>query len=196
MTQATHTFAELLRQYREARDISKADLARALDVSPGYMYQLETGRTTAPQMDRVRALAQALRLCPELIAVRGQYHRYHELSEQVFAILGDVTPDIQCLALDEAWLDVTGSQRLFGDGPTIALAIKRRVKDETGLTISVGVGPKKVARGTNVTSTPCTKRSMLNSLKSMRSVADRGLQLSSTSLSRQSASITQAVVPS
>src|SRR5690606_18939200 len=71
--------------------------------------------------------------------------RYVEASRQFFAILGDYSPDVEGLSLDEAFLDVTGSERLLGDGKTIALAIKRRVREEISLVASVGVAPIKLA---------------------------------------------------
>lgn len=86
-------------------------------------------------------MAEALRRCPRVVRVPPRFERYHALSEQVFAILGDFTPDVEPMSLDEAYLDVTGSQRLLGDGPSIARAIKARVRDEVRLTISVGVAP-------------------------------------------------------
>ena len=87
--------------------------------------------------------AMALRLCPHAIVVRGRFDAYRIASRQVFAILADYTPLVQPLSIDEAFLDVTGSLRLFGDGPTIAREIRRRVKEVTGLTCSVGVAPNK-----------------------------------------------------
>lgn len=85
----------------------------------------------------------ALRLCPHAIVVRGRFEAYRTASRQVFAIVSDYTPLVQPLSIDEAFLDVTGSLRLFGDGPAIAREIRRRVKETTGLTCSVGVAPNK-----------------------------------------------------
>jgi DNA polymerase-4 len=86
----------------------------------------------------------ARRLCPAAVFVDGRYHRYVEESAKLHAIFESVTPLIEGISLDEAFLDVTGSQQLLGDGPSIAAAIRRRVVDDLGLTCSVGVGRSKL----------------------------------------------------
>jgi DNA polymerase-4 len=90
-------------------------------------------------------MAEALRRCPSAIVVRHRMDRYVEASEKFFSILRDYSPDVEGLSLDEAFLDVTASERLLGDGPTIARAIKQRVRDELSLVASVGVAPIKFA---------------------------------------------------
>jgi DNA polymerase-4 len=90
-------------------------------------------------------MAEALRRCPRAIVVRHRMDRYVEASQKFFQILGDYSPEVEGLSLDEAFLDVTASERLLGDGKTIALAIKRRVREETSLVASVGVAPIKLA---------------------------------------------------
>jgi nucleotidyltransferase/DNA polymerase involved in DNA repair len=88
-------------------------------------------------------MAVAKRLCPQAIVVPTRFERYHEVSARVFDILDDFTPQIEPLSVDEAFLDVTASRRLLGDGPTIARSIKRRIFDELKITASVGVAPNK-----------------------------------------------------
>ncbi|HET9622298.1 MAG TPA: DNA polymerase IV [Kofleriaceae bacterium] len=90
-------------------------------------------------------MAEALRRCPKAIVVRHRMDRYADASRGFFAILGDYSPEVEGLSLDEAFLDVTASERLRGDGPTIARAIKQRVRDELALVASVGVAPIKLA---------------------------------------------------
>lgn len=87
--------------------------------------------------------ATALRLCPHAVVVRPSGKRYRELSNAVFEIFESVTPLVEPLSIDEAFLDVTGSIRLLGEPVGIARDIRRRVKETTGLTVSVGVAPNK-----------------------------------------------------
>ncbi len=88
--------------------------------------------------------SEARRRCPSAVFVAGRYHRYAEVSEQLHAILRSVTPLVEGISLDEAYLDVTGARRRSGDGRTIAEGIRRRVAEELRLTCSVGVGPSKL----------------------------------------------------
>ena len=88
-------------------------------------------------------MAVAKRNCPDAVVVPGRRRRYRELSERIFAIFDDVTPLVEPLSIDEAFLDVTGLERLSGPPAVIAADVKRRVRVETGLTASVGVGPNK-----------------------------------------------------
>jgi DNA polymerase-4 len=89
-------------------------------------------------------LRTAGRLCPNGIYLPGRPDRYRELSEQVMGIFASYTPLVEPISLDEAFLDVSGSRAVFGDGETIGLAIKRRVLDEVGLVVSVGVATNKL----------------------------------------------------
>ncbi|HET7504578.1 MAG TPA: DNA polymerase IV [Kofleriaceae bacterium] len=90
-------------------------------------------------------MAEALRRCPKAIVVRHRMERYAEASHAFFQILGDYSPEVEGLSLDEAFLDVTASERLLGDGETIARAIKRRVREQLSLIASVGIAPIKLA---------------------------------------------------
>jgi DNA polymerase-4 len=86
----------------------------------------------------------ARRLCPNAVFVDGRFHRYVEESAKLHAIFHTVTPLVEGISLDEAFLDVTGSRQLLGDGPTIAAAIRRQVSDELHLDCSVGIGRSKL----------------------------------------------------
>jgi DNA polymerase IV len=88
-------------------------------------------------------MAAALRLCPGLIVVPPRMDRYAEVSAAVFEVFRRFTPLVEGLSLDEAFLDVTGSRSLFGDGAAIARLIKDAIRTELGLTASAGVAPCK-----------------------------------------------------
>ena len=90
-------------------------------------------------------MAEAMRRCPHAILVPHRMERYADASREFMAILGDFSPVVESLSFDEAFLDVTGSERLLGDGMTIARAIKARVRNELQLVASVGVAPIKFA---------------------------------------------------
>jgi len=83
----------------------------------------------------------AFQRCPHAVFLPPNMRRYHEVSEQIMEIFRRFTPLVEPLSCDEAFLDVTGARYLFGDGPAIAKKIKAAVKEETGLTCSVGVAP-------------------------------------------------------
>src|SRR5882757_4611062 len=88
-------------------------------------------------------MAWALRNCPDAIVVPPRMERYAEVSGVVFGVLERFTPMVEGLSLDEAFLDVTASQSLFGDGATIAAKIKKAIFETTGLRASAGVAPCK-----------------------------------------------------
>jgi DNA polymerase-4 len=88
-------------------------------------------------------MAHAVRLCPHAIVVPMRMDRYAEASRGFFAILERFAPEVEALSFDEAFLDVTGSERLLGDAPVIARKIKDEVRRELELVASVGVGPTK-----------------------------------------------------
>jgi DNA polymerase-4 len=88
-------------------------------------------------------MAVALRRCPRATVVAPRMDRYAEVSHAVFAVLRRFTPLVEGLSLDEAFLDVTASQSLFGDGATIARKIKDAIFEQMGLRASAGVAPCK-----------------------------------------------------
>ena len=89
-------------------------------------------------------MSTALRLCPHAVCIVPRMQRYKEISGQVFAVFHEVTPLVQGLSLDEAFLDVTASLELLGDAVSIAHRIKARIREVTRLTASVGVAPNKL----------------------------------------------------
>ena len=88
-------------------------------------------------------ISRAYRLCRTAIYVRPRHERYAEVSQQIFAILHDVTDLVEPLSIDEAFLDVTASQRIFGPAQSIGRKLKDRIKAELGLVASVGIAPNK-----------------------------------------------------
>ncbi len=89
-------------------------------------------------------MREALRRCPEAVVVHPRMARYKEISDQVFAIFREFTPEVEGLSLDEAFLDVTASQQLLGAPETIGAEIRRRIAAQTGLTASVGIATNKL----------------------------------------------------
>ena len=87
---------------------------------------------------------QAKRKCPELVIVPPHHDLYEEYSKKVNNIYKEYTDLVEPFGIDESWLDVTKSQALFGDGKAIADALRKRIKQELGITISVGVSFNKV----------------------------------------------------
>jgi DNA polymerase-4 len=92
-------------------------------------------------------MAEARRRCPDLCRVAPRMSRYQDVSREIFAVFREFTPLVEGLSLDEAFLDVTASSKLFGSGGDIAMAVKQRIHERTDLTASVGVaGNKLVAK--------------------------------------------------
>ena len=87
---------------------------------------------------------RARALCPEGVFISPNMARYAEVSEQVHSVFAEFTPEIEPIALDEAFLDITGSERLFGGPLQLATQLKRRVRERTGLSVTVGVAPNKL----------------------------------------------------
>jgi len=89
-------------------------------------------------------MAEARRRCPDLLRVAPRMSHYKAVSEQIFAVFHEFSPLVEGLSLDEAFLDVTASLKLFGSGTKIAIAIKRRILETTQLSASVGVAENKL----------------------------------------------------
>jgi DNA polymerase-4 len=89
-------------------------------------------------------MSEALRRCPDAICARPRMDRYKEVSRKIFEIFRSVTPLVQGLSLDEAYLDVSEKVRTSGQAMRLGDAIKRQIKQLTGLTASVGIGPNKL----------------------------------------------------
>lgn len=89
------------------------------------------------------SMARAVRLCPQLTVVRPDFGRYKAVSDQIFALFRAVTPLVEPLSLDEAYLDVTENAWGESFGVSVARRLKRQIRDDTELTASAGVAPNK-----------------------------------------------------
>ena len=89
-------------------------------------------------------MRDAMRRCPQLLRVAPRMSHYKAVSEQIFAVFNEFTPQVEGLSLDEAFLDVSDSLAMFGTEIRIAERIKRRIREDTELTASVGVAPNKL----------------------------------------------------
>ncbi len=87
---------------------------------------------------------EARRLCPDGVFLRGDMAKYARESKRIFAIFARFTPALEGLSLDEAFLDLTGTQRLLGPAREVAVRLRREVRAETGLAVSVGIAPVKM----------------------------------------------------
>lgn len=98
-------------------------------------------------------IAQAYHLCPHGIFIEGNYKRYQEKSYEVMSVFKDFSPDVMQMSVDEAFIDLTGTERLFGPVEKTAEKIKKLVKEKTGLTVSMGLASNhyiaKIASGLN-----------------------------------------------
>ncbi len=88
-------------------------------------------------------ITKAWRLCPQGVYLRGDMDKYAAVSEEIFAVFESVTPLVEGLSLDEAFLDVTASRLLFGDGQAVALRLKREIWEKVRLKCSVGLSSNK-----------------------------------------------------
>lgn len=87
---------------------------------------------------------QALRACPEAVVIKPDFTKYRAESRRILGLAAELTPLIQPLSLDEAWMDLSGTERLHGAPPAVALSrLQARIEAETGLTVSIGLAANK-----------------------------------------------------
>jgi DNA polymerase-4 len=87
---------------------------------------------------------KALKACPEAVVIRPDFAKYRAESRRILGLAAELTPLIQTLSLDEAWLDLSGTERLHGAPPALTLArLQARIEAETGLTVSIGLAANK-----------------------------------------------------
>jgi DNA polymerase-4 len=89
-------------------------------------------------------IAEAYRRCPHAVYLRPDMDKYRRVSRQVFGILDTITPLVEAASIDEAYLDISGLEKLVGPPETIGRLIKQRIHEQTGLTASVGIGPNRL----------------------------------------------------
>src|SRR4029078_1508702 len=88
---------------------------------------------------------KALKACPEAVVIKTDFTNYRAESKRILGMAAELTPLIQNLSLDEAWMDLSGTERLHGAPPAITLAkLQKRIEDETGATGSIGLAVDKV----------------------------------------------------
>jgi DNA polymerase-4 len=87
---------------------------------------------------------QALRLCPQAVVIKPDFTKYRAESRRILGFAAELTPLIQPLSLDEAWMDLSGTERLHGAAPAVTLArLQARIEAEVGITVSIGLAPNK-----------------------------------------------------
>ncbi|MEA3292847.1 MAG: DNA polymerase IV [Pseudomonadota bacterium] len=89
-------------------------------------------------------IAEACRRCPEAVFLRPDMAKYARVSREIFRILGTISPVVEPVSVDEAYLDLTGLEKLLGPPAAIGREIKRRILAGTGLSVSVGIGPNRL----------------------------------------------------
>jgi DNA polymerase-4 len=87
---------------------------------------------------------QALKLCPDAVVVRPNFEKYSAVGRDVRRLMGELTPLVEPISIDEAFMDLAGTERLHRAPPALALArLQKRVEDEIGITVSIGLAPNK-----------------------------------------------------
>jgi DNA polymerase-4 len=89
-------------------------------------------------------ITEAYRRCPDAVYLRPDMAKYSRVSKEIFQILETITPVVEPVSVDEAYLDLTGLEKLLGPPEAIGREIKRRILAGTGLTVSVGIGPNRL----------------------------------------------------
>ncbi|MCG8023957.1 MAG: DNA polymerase IV [Candidatus Thiodiazotropha endolucinida] len=89
-------------------------------------------------------IAEAYRRCPDAVYLRPDMAKYSQVSKEIFQILETITPVVEPVSVDEAYLDLTGLEKLLGTPEAISREIKRRILAGTELTVSVGIGPNRL----------------------------------------------------
>jgi DNA polymerase IV len=87
--------------------------------------------------------AKARKLCPNAVYLPPRFSRYREISDRVLAIIGEYTPVVETVSIDEAFFDLTGQAQSFGGPSQLGSDLKRRVRETTGLTCSIGLAPNR-----------------------------------------------------
>ena len=101
---------------------------------PAKKYGIVTGES----------ISEALKKCPSLFIAPPNHKLYQKYSEAFIKILEDYSPDIEQFSVDEAFIDVTGTRRLFGEPVALAHTIKDRIRDELGFTVNIGISDVKL----------------------------------------------------
>lgn len=101
---------------------------------PAKAYHIKTGEP----------LVDARRKCPNLLVVPHRFEIYHEYSKKLMDLLNEYTPDVEQYSIDEAFMDMTGTEKLWGDPITTAYKIKERIKEELGFTVNIGISVNKL----------------------------------------------------
>ena len=87
---------------------------------------------------------KALKACPDAVVIKPDFSKYVPESARIFGMVGELTPLVQTLSLDEAWIDLSGTERLNGGPPALQLIrLQKRIEDETGLGVSIGLAPNR-----------------------------------------------------
>jgi len=89
-------------------------------------------------------IAEAHRRCPDAVFLQPNMQKYRQASQHVFEILGDITPVVEKASIDEAYLDLSGLEKISGPPEVIGREIRQRIRAATGLTTSVGIGPNRL----------------------------------------------------